>query len=400
MAVLVAVRLFFGVGLLAALAAPAAADRQVAIVNLATDQAAGAEIARDLRDKLKKHRSFDPIAPGTLSRALEGALPARDPDAVVLDEARQALEGAESELERFRNKVALSRVRAAFGRALGAHPGPAQAAALAELAFLEGRIELREQNLGNTREAFELAIRLAPSRPPPDPSLFNPTIVELYEQARGRAATPPSVAVTVVATYDDAEIFVDGRRVGTSPLRVKLAPGLHVIAATRPGYAVAARRVEAGEGAPVHHTLELSALDREAQAQRARRLALTGRDFAAAARAAAAIARVEAAIVVSDGDDGFEYALCCTPDGRLTAYRSASAEVGQLLSLLVPVTMPLAAFELPEVATERPPWYERPGPMAGLVGGAVIASVAVVLMTIAGDDGERLGTCCSFSLSP
>lgn len=378
-----------------ALAAPRArADvRRVAIANLAGDQQAGAQLAAQLRRDLEKHPDLQPVEPGTVSRALEGALPAEGPSARALAAARKSLDEARAELVSFRNKVALRRLAAGFATGLGADPGHDQAEVLAQIAFLEGRVELREQNRGNAREAFELARRLDPERQAPDPRLFNPNIVTVYREAGDRIRDAAEMEMTLVATYDDADLFVDGKRVGHSPLTLPLGAGLHVVAATRSGYAVAARRVEVGEGAPRRHTLELHPLSGDERARHVRRQAIAaGGDVLAAARTAIELAGAAAAVVIRDGEGGLEYALA-SADGHMSRFWPAPAHLERLVALLLPVELPEAALEIPPVQPPPSPWWERPGPIAGLVGGVAVASMLGVLaLTVGTNDGPRTGT--------
>lgn len=391
-------RLSLAAASLAAAAQPARAEvRRVAIANLAGDQQAGAALAAQLRRDLEKHPDLQPVEPGTVSRALEGTLPADGPSARAIAAARKSLDEARAELVSFRNKVALRRLAAGFAAGLGAEPSPGQAEVLADVAFLEGRVELREQNRGDAREAFELARRLDPDRQPPDPRLFNPSIVAVYREAGERIRVAAEIEMTLVATYDEADLFVDGKRVGHSPLTLPLGAGLHVVAATRSGYAVAARRIEVGEGAPRRYNLELHPLAGDERARHVRREALAaGGDPVAAARAAVDLTGAAAALVIRDGEDGLAYALC-SGSGRMSRFWPAATHLDRLVALLLPVELPKTALEIPPIQPPPAPWWERPGPIAGLVGGVAVASMLGVLaLTVGSEIGDRTGTCCSF----
>ena len=48
---------------------------------------------------------------------------------------------------------------------------------------------------------------------------------------------PPLVGVTIESRPDSAEVWVDGKFVGTTPMVQRLSPGVHAIAVTRDEYA-------------------------------------------------------------------------------------------------------------------------------------------------------------------
>ncbi len=66
-----------------------------------------------------------------------------------------------------------------------------------------------------------------------------------------------TVSVSVTTQPDGARVYVDGREVGTSPLRLALPVGRHFVAAEREGYTRASREIELVEGKPVDHALTL-----------------------------------------------------------------------------------------------------------------------------------------------
>jgi serine/threonine protein kinase len=63
--------------------------------------------------------------------------------------------------------------------------------------------------------------------------------------SNGRQAEPSMVALDVTTLPEGAEVLVDGRQSGNSPLSAKLRPGEHVIRVSLAGYEPASRRVKA-----------------------------------------------------------------------------------------------------------------------------------------------------------
>ncbi|MCL2447456.1 MAG: PEGA domain-containing protein [Polyangiaceae bacterium] len=74
------------------------------------------------------------------------------------------------------------------------------------------------------------------------------------ESLRARAST-----LTVVTEPAGASIWIDGERAaGETPLSVQVSPGAHTLAARRPGYADAVRRVDARLGRAIVVSVDLS----------------------------------------------------------------------------------------------------------------------------------------------
>ena len=134
-------------------------------------------------------------------------------------------------------------------------------------------------------EDFRLAARLDPEREVTDAE-FKPAVVQRY--AAARAARPGSAAQRIESAPPGAAIEVDGRPVGTAPVSVDLAIGLHVVVARAAGRAARAEVVTAAPGAPAVR-LELDP-DAAAAAVAAGTAGFKlGRDEAAATEVAGAI---------------------------------------------------------------------------------------------------------------
>lgn len=120
-------------------------------------------------------------------------------DAMETEEAVRRLENAESLARRYR-----------FGEALRPF--------LAEILFRQGILFLWE---GNSAEGVARFARSRALRPEfsPDPALHSPTVQEAWAHAADRPAMPAELLVQ--SNPPGAEIYLDGKPVGTTPGRVQ-----------------------------------------------------------------------------------------------------------------------------------------------------------------------------------
>jgi hypothetical protein len=79
-----------------------------------------------------------------------------------------------------------------------------------------------------------------PPLPPPTPPIMPPSA----------AATDGSAEVTITSEPPLAEIWVDGRFVGSAPVKLPLTPGAHAIEARRSGFANWKRDLSVTAGVP------------------------------------------------------------------------------------------------------------------------------------------------------
>ena len=76
------------------------------------------------------------------------------------------------------------------------------------------------------------------------------------EILKGKTAIQP-VLLSVVSTPDGAAVFVDGRQVGVTPLKVEVAPGPHFIAVERAGFLRSSEELTLEAGKPIERKLVL-----------------------------------------------------------------------------------------------------------------------------------------------
>jgi hypothetical protein len=100
-------------------------------------------------------------------------------------------------------------------------------------------------------EPASVAPEAAPSHPAPTPSRAPAT-------AAASAPLADKATLIVITRPDGAQVQIDGRRAGTTPLEVALHPGRYLIEIERQRYEAVNREVEVAPGAPTKLALELA----------------------------------------------------------------------------------------------------------------------------------------------
>jgi len=81
-----------------------------------------------------------------------------------------------------------------------------------------------------------------------DPTLFAPDVVAYYQQVQEELIQAPASTLTVIPSHKDAQVFLDGRLLGTGTLtEIKLLPGTHWVSAQKPGYRPFRQELAVGE---------------------------------------------------------------------------------------------------------------------------------------------------------
>lgn len=94
--------------------------------------------------------------------------------------------------------------------------------------MLLGTARLASGNQAAARDAVAAAVALHPQRRP-DPAFFPPDLIQLYEEER-RLGQADAGTLAVQTLVPGAEVWVDGRSVGRSPVVVDdVLPGRHVV---------------------------------------------------------------------------------------------------------------------------------------------------------------------------
>jgi len=363
----------------------AAAPRRVAVLNAAGDGAAGARAARDLRERMTGEPELSPLPPGDLSRALEGELPAGSGADRAIAEARTHLETATAAMARFDHPQARRALARAEAALLAQPPNPALIALLAEVSFETGLVHLREQNRGLALDSFRLVHRLQPQSAPLDPARYPPDVVKAYDAAR---RAPSGIAhLQVSSTFDGVSLYLDGERIGATPLAVDIPAGPHLLVATNPGYVARGSRVDAAPDDRIAIDLDLVRLSVAELALAARMKALDGGPpgrtaLRRAARNVALISGVDAVLVVTDGSPGLTASVYQRAGDRLSFARPIDRDIGELLGLVLPAPVPGPADLMLDLGgSEQAAWYQRPWGILSIGGAVVLTVVGVVALT-------------------
>ena len=106
-----------------------------------------------------------------------------------------------------------------------------------DLLLLLGATERLRKRPKASGAAMHAALPLAPTASP-DPTLYNPKLRARFEKLRDRLEKRALGTLTINSTPQNAEVFVNGRMVGVSPISLpKIAAGDHFIAVRKVGYA-------------------------------------------------------------------------------------------------------------------------------------------------------------------
>jgi hypothetical protein len=359
------------------------AGRRLALVNAGRSEA-GTRATQTLRRALAAQAALEAIAPGDLARALEEPRPAGPPPTGRLAEAVVELNLGREALDGFQTRRALTAAARAERLLLASPPVPEVRDRLAQARFVIGLAHLRNQNRGLAEEAFALAARLAPALRKPDPGRYPPEVIEAVARA-----TRPSAArtlLTVSATFDGAAVFVDGAEVGATPWQAPVARGLHLVQVYSPAHVPDGRVVDLDED-PETVRLDLAPLPIAEQARALRDRLAGERDPVALRRGLASIAelaKVDAALIVLDGDDGPVVASYEVGPNRLSVPRPAASAAG-LFGILVPAALP-GSIDLVAPSEPPGPWYMRPLGIASIAGAAITAITVGVVLSADRDD--------------
>jgi hypothetical protein len=360
-----------------------AAPRRIAILNAAANGDSGSSAAASLRQALLGEQpDLSPLAAGDLSRALEEALPTESEVDVALRQARAQLDAASEAIAHFEQAVARRTLGRAESLLLSVEPDERVIQLLAEVSFQAGLVHLRDQNKGLAIDAFRQVARLTPERKALDPARYPPEVIQSFEAAR-RPNGPPGV-LDVSATFDGVPVYLDGVRIGVTPLRTSISPGPHVLLLAAAEFLPAGQKLDAAprERIPLMIELDRLPLARRASEMRRRLAAAPGprRDsLRRAGRDVALLAGVDAVLVVGDGPAVAVYERNAD---RLSLFRPVDREVRRLFGLLLPAPAPGPTDLLPVDEREEPgPWYRRPWAVASLSSGTILTILGVFILT-------------------
>lgn len=196
------------------------ARRPVAVVDLSADPAAET-VANDLNGLLTSHPDLQTVN-YTFIRSLKG--PFAEEERPALEAARREKQAAEDFLV---NQLDYRSTEAAADRGVQAlqnvRPSPEVLGLYAELAFTSGQAALKLRKPNDAAVEFGLSYRLDPGKRP-DPTRYEPDIVEAYALAAGATAVPAKLEVKGSGT-----VWIDGVDRGEAPGTFDVTAGLHLV---------------------------------------------------------------------------------------------------------------------------------------------------------------------------
>lgn len=199
------------------------------------------------------------------------APPAREEEGVEdpLPAARAELAHASEAQQSFHESDALASLSRAETLASSRGISPGARAVLADIGFLRAWLHLSAgRNPEAEREAASALVFADPGAP--DPARYPPEVVALFDRARSVAVPTGTLRVEVEGS-PDAQIFLDGRAAGESPLVARgLSAGPHGLVIEAPGAETIVDRIDVPADGEVARTYAPTTLDTEALADAAR----------------------------------------------------------------------------------------------------------------------------------
>jgi hypothetical protein len=329
-----------------AVSPPVRVRREVAVIDLATDEAAAA-LASRLNDLLVSHDELRPVNL-TFIRSLRG--PLADEEAPSLDRARRARQEADDflgqldyrsgELAAERGMQALHNVRPT-SEVLGLY---------ADLVFAAGQAALRQRRPNDASLAFGLAHRLDPARRP-DPTQFAPDIREAYQLATSKLLISTQLEVQGTGT-----VWIDGIDRGVAPGTFDVSSGLHLVQLSGPERETRGAQVDVPQVPAIE--IEAAPLSDERKVERTRAELARARDATARAGAMKKLALllgVGDAVLIDKASDGT--LLVQTWRDRAPGFSAQVAHRGEAnpAELLWPLAPPRAPAPTPEEIIPPPP---------------------------------------------
>jgi len=359
-----------------------AAPVRVGLADVASEPAAHAAVAA-LRARLEPRPGITLPRDGARA-ALEDPLPevAREGGPAVSPRVLQLVRAARDAYSRFDYDGALERLRQAELALATAPPAPEVTGVLVDVNLLAGVVNADRGDTARALEAFRVVRRLDPTRAALDPGAYRPRVVALYAQAAAPDARRARLAVATDPA--GAEVWIDGRRAGTSPLSTTLEAGPHYVGTLAEGSVPRLERPVLRANEETRLSLLLARSPPEERALRARAELRDGRaDWDRGPAALAAAASLDLLVLVRDGGEGAvpEAAVYDARTGALGAFMPATPPepvlVALATALAAPVGPPVSLVNQPGDARATPaatPWYRSWWLAPPLIGvGAAVA---------------------------
>lgn len=365
-----------------------AAPKTVAILNMST-AAESADLAAEARNTVDAKTDLRTTSTGDLSRAFEGPFPTGNPDQLVISQAVTAIDASEQAFASFQKKRARESLENARNLLFSIPPSPRSNQLLADVSFQMALAHLRDLNTGLAKRELQLLHRLD-DREGIDPVRYPPDVVTAFTQSRARVkAMPPATStVEVSATYDGAPVYLDGHLVGTSPIEIKLVPGMHLIAIAAPKYQTKTLLLEIDPQSKETLRIDLKPRSAVVRALEMRHEAsqngLLDEHIRQAAARTALLVGSDAVLVILDSDKGPRAALYDQRLDRLSYRRPVDENLGKLLGLIIETPRP-SIIERPGIV-RTVPWYRSSVGIAAIGGTAALTISILGFLSLSGDN--------------
>jgi hypothetical protein len=349
--------------------------RPVAVIDL-TGTAEGQKAANEILDTLVNHVDLSAVGQAAFVRALKGAF--ADEDRPALEAGRRAKQEADDFLGEIDYRFAEEAADRGIQALQNVRPSPEVLGLYAELAFAAGQAELKLRKPNDASRAFGLSYRLDPSKRP-DPTRYEPEIVEAYNQASTRNGAPVKLEVKGAGTA-----WIDGVDRGSAPGTFDVGPGMHLVQLSGPERETRGLQVDATQTPSI--TIDDAPASDERKVERARIELARTKD--AAARAGA-LKRLAGLVGVGDA-----VVIEATADGalRVQTWRDRAPgftapvafQEGKSLELLAPLAPPkkIEPKKPDDIVTGPPIVTDTPLIRKRWFQGAVATGVIAVAATV------------------
>lgn len=181
--------------------------------------------------------------------------PVASPAKASPEESLQAKAAYQAGVEHFKAKRYADAIRE-FNKAYRVDPNPV-------LVFNMARAFEELQEYDSAIEYYKRYLEMAPES---EDSASVAETLRALELLKKRNAEMATVALEVTSTPDGARVYVNGREVGASPMKVQLAPGRHFVAVEAKGFTRDSAEVELTADAPGRHHATLVPIARSPMA--------------------------------------------------------------------------------------------------------------------------------------
>jgi hypothetical protein len=150
------------------------------------------------------------------------------------EELQGEIDTAQQQFYQARYGRAIKQLEGALQEIARLAPGPRRWQLEVRARLLEGLIRTRLQTDASSEDAFARVLRLDPAYKL-DPDYFGPSTIERFEKVRRQIASAPHHALEISSTPPGAEVFLEGRSMGTTPYRASIPEGSYQLLVSKDG---------------------------------------------------------------------------------------------------------------------------------------------------------------------